>query len=47
MGKIDIFEITVFLHLLPVPKCTNSSAPAGKTNMMPYGGANNFSPYSS
>jgi len=45
MGKIDIFELTVFLHLLPVPKCTNSSAPAGKLNVTPYGGANNFSPY--
>jgi len=45
MGKIDIFELRVFLHLLPVPKCTNSSAPAGTMNVTPYGGANNFSPY--
>jgi len=47
MGKIDIIlcELPLFLHLLPVPKCTNSTAPAGTMNVTPYGGANNFSPY--
>lgn len=45
MGKIGIFELTVFLHLLPVPKYINSSAPVGTMNVTPYGGAKNFSPY--